>query len=1243
MAAVAIPESPGSALGGDEERVEGNAGQDIDASRLLGVSTPDQVFQQWEEFLQSSSETLRDRTLCQGESHDLAVTCPASFKIGGATSSSSGGGVPPRASPAETLKLLETPPGYAATLLSEALRETRTCVSTGRGLLRQLSLFGERCEMEDQGAANKVPANYAEFGAFLPQLEAVRDVLDRCAALTQHLLQQLVALHSLGSTTSYGAQFKGFEQLPPPWPVVEALGELLMLPTTVDGMFLENRAIRDAFCSYEWAVKNPKADDQQISAEAAATLASSLRSFAPMVESRCFTVLLDRLKTELRTLRPEASVSAVRERLMKTLKSELENPEALTKNFSLPASLLIPRICIIVMLTRVWPQPKYDNRTAADIWKVYRNTKPAVVLGGRIVWCLGDFLQAFFPNESSLQEDMHSLRVKQAQRLDEGTFVHEIEKLHRAVQEWLAGIGSTVRALSSGNVSSSLKHADHMVQRGMVLAIKVRGLLEEYLMLHLRTGVPFKQSCLSSITLGFQLLKVIEAGPSTQRWAELSVFLHRRLAFKVHRDVQDTLARLERHQKRSGAIASLGAGLKAVLAALHCILSGAAPADELDEYFDIGALVLCFAGALIAQDNKRHTAVRDQWSELRSSFRWQHQLQNLCDTSWCFWLRRDVFKVLLNDLQSSKSAPRGVLAVPGLCQAFAAPLETLLVVPAAGNDAPNAPVREMRRDVVGTLAIQYLYSLRKDLQEAIIEPLAQSIEDSLRNHVFGVTQSLPDNLTLNIDPRVRSFLWLRPLRLGPKVVVDIKDQVEMRLSKVFYDLTALQPQDAEVYLRMRSLAERRYGLRILEGSLPAGSQDNGLDVINLMKEIDKLAAQYSYSIHQQFFTQSSNQQADKIHIVTLDHVAASVQIHGVGIVNTAAAYSIPFLNQKVQIVAKFINGVKSRLVADERWFEQRKLDGEKGYTWARASETAKEVRAMGSGKDGVSVLDKLRQVVTHIGNSLGYVRMVRNAGLRVIGKSLPVASLLLPPSQKVSPTTSLLEAARSAESGEQLMKAVEVADDLALGVQQRFQTPADHLLILATFFGKPDRKEAALAYGANLFHFLIPALTVSFMDSILLGREALEKRASGSAGVSRKNAYCFDDGFAVGLAFLLRIFGLEKDFQALHWFDSKVDDIGQGGRINTVQGAVNGDGTTSGGAKGGNANANANAWASRRQAELQAELALLDRTLEAASTLFGPPPSLKAKAAPTEGEGGADEEERGEPAGPSEEETPSAD
>lgn len=49
-----------------------------------------------------------------------------------------------------------------------------------------------------------------------------------------------------------------------------------------------------------------------------------------------------------------------------------------------------------------------------------------------------------------------------------------------------------------------------------------------------------------------------------------------------------------------------------------------------------------------------------------------------------------------------------------------------------------------------------------------------------------------------------------------------------------------------------------------------------------------------------------------------------------------------------------------------------------------------------------------------------------------------------------------------------------------------------------------------------------------------MGRECLSKRATAPTGV-KGEALLVDDGFAVGLGFVLHVFGVQRSFQALHW------------------------------------------------------------------------------------------------------------
>lgn len=114
--------------------------------------------------------------------------------------------------------------------------------------------------------------------------------------------------------------------------------------------------------------------------------------------------------------------------------------------------------------------------------------------------------------------------------------------------------------------------------------------------------------------------------------------------------------------------------------------------------------------------------------------------------------------------------------------------------------------------------------------------------------------------------------------------------------------------------------------------------------------------------------------------------------------------------------------------------------------------------------------------------------------------------------------------------GGETLEAVKMFDESVNLMQKQGEDANDYLRnMVKNNEGFADRDERAKPL--KTFYTLVPAVSIWHIDHVTMGREKLTKRNNSDAFIS-------DDGFPLGVVFLLRILGVTDEFNSLNWFDS---------------------------------------------------------------------------------------------------------
>ncbi|ETV96488.1 hypothetical protein, variant 2 [Aphanomyces invadans] len=602
---------------------------------------------------------------------------------------------------------------------------------------------------------------------------------------------------------------------------------------------------------------------------------------------------------------------------------------------------------------------------------------PVVVLCGRLSWHLPEFLLKYAPLQSKTAQpvDVVQARREYLAKFDD-VFEDDVVYVQSEVRAWLVRFESFFQMSTRGGGDSVriLGIRGNLIVKGLILAKRIQTMMQTMLQLHLQLNIPMPKRILRPLYHCIEMNKAIEFMLARKNpiLAESAALILRQVAHALMLFFRPIKAKLEASKRFDDTKLDVLAAVSVMEDILHT--------GESFSSTRLTVLSLAVQIALISDEDNDKSIKKAATSSPTEALKLLWKLQLLCDfqrkirlatdCSFLYWSR----ELLTLFVQDMYSVPENANRIQYVLAGF---LDAIKVLKMAGHE----------ENAVAYYVGAYAAFVEEVVEEELVGPLCMDIENDLRLHVHSVHldhMETPNPIN-NTDFKVlHYYMDLRPIRIWGKCI-DLRDRVTHYLESTFYNLTTVALHDWKTYGEMRQLAYDKYGLFLAENHLPMGSLDQGLDVLQIMRNIHVFVGRYNYNLNQQFFLERRNDKGSRhLNAISIHSIASSIRTHGMGILNTTVNFTYQFLNKKFDIFSQFLydDYIKSFLKREVRWYKAHKTETQDHkYPYQRAFEFNKEIRQLGVSDAGRTFLDQYRILITEMGNALGYVRMVRSAGM----------------------------------------------------------------------------------------------------------------------------------------------------------------------------------------------------------------------------------------------------------------------
>ncbi|KAM8892119.1 WASH complex subunit 4 isoform 2-T4 [Spinachia spinachia] len=943
-----------------------------------------------------------------------------------------------------------------------------------------------------------------QMGRFISFLQELSCFVSRCYEVVVNIVHQLAALYNSNKATTKIIESSGVHFQT----VYEHLGELLVVLLTLDEIMENHGTLKDHWQMYKRLLKSVHHNPGKFSIPE-----EKLKPFEKLLvklEGQMLDGIIFQACVEQRFNDPGEGGAVAKNgafaeefafnirSIFATVESKIGEPSEIDQRdkYASVCGLFVLHFHIFRSVDKKF------YKALLDICKKV----PAVTLTANITWFPDAFLLAKVPAAAKLM-DKKSLLAIRAQRdayLQQRaqTLAKDVQSYYVFVTSWMMKMESILSTEhNSGKLSEDLNSRCNVFVQGILYAYSIGTIIKTTMNMYMSMQRPMTKTSVKALCRLVEVLKAVEH------------MFHRRSMF-----VADSVSHITQ-QLQSQALTAIGVAKKRVISdkkyseqrldvlSSLVLAENALSGPSTKERRLVVSLALCVGTQLKTFKDEELLPLQLVLKKLDLISELSERVKLQCDCSFLYW-HRAVFPIYLDDVYDN-----------------AVDAARMHYMFSALRDSVPSMLYAKHMESCDQLLESYDKEIMDVFNEHLLDKLCKEIEKDLRLSVHTHLK-LDDRNPFKVGMKdLAHFFFLKPIRFFNRFIF-IKAYVTHYLDKTFYNLTTVALHDWATYSEMRNLATQRYGLMMTEAHLPSQTLEQGLDVLEIMRNIHVFVSRYLYNLNNQIFVEKASNNKH-LNTINIRHIANSIRTHGTGIMNTTVNFTYQFLRKKFYIFSQFMydEHIKSRLIKDIRFFRETKDQSDQKYPFERAEKFNRGIRKLGITPDGQSYLDQFRQLISQIGNAMGYVRMIRSGGLHCCSSAIR----FVPDLEDI---VNFEELVKEEGLSEETQKAASVLDAVLGDLTSNSAEGTEYFKKLVAVFA-PEFRSAKNMHLRN-FYMIVPPLTVNFVEHSISCKEKLNKKNKTGAAFT-------DDGFAMGVAYILKLLDQYLEFDSLHWFQAVRD------------------------------------------------------------------------------------------------------